>query len=294
MPPTDPLSCTCTLAKAPLRPRKPGETGGALQGLCSGRYPPSPYLPDRIPRVPRFVPASPPSPELRPTHASFACGIRPYAPRRTRIRTPFFEGGDFFFLTSRPFRRRWTKRARTATRAAATKDAPMARWCFTIPVSSGCAAPRRPRSCENPDRAFCTSCLHGSELVARRVERGLDLAAAAQAEHGHDAVDGLPARGAASSCDVCTRVALSCWRLSRGVVHQTCVRGALFAGERLLAELILLRHRKHTYRTHQQKAFVIDATRRSSQMCQCVAAAYSHVQGRSTLACNKDTRKHPS
>ena len=31
------------------------------------------------------------------------------------------------------------------------------------------------------------------ELVARRVERGLDLAAAAQAEHGHDAVDGLPA-----------------------------------------------------------------------------------------------------
>ena len=38
------------------------------------------------------------------------------------------------------------------------------------------------------------------ELVARRVERGLDLAAAAQAEHGHDAVDGLPARAARRSC----------------------------------------------------------------------------------------------
>ena len=52
----------------------------------------------------------------------------------------FFDGGlDFFFFEEPPppFRRRWTKRARTATRAAATKDAPMARWCFTMPVSSG-------------------------------------------------------------------------------------------------------------------------------------------------------------
>ena len=52
----------------------------------------------------------------------------------------FFEGGrDFFFFDEPPppFRRRWTKRARTATKAMATKDAPMARWCFTIPVSSG-------------------------------------------------------------------------------------------------------------------------------------------------------------
>ena len=51
----------------------------------------------------------------------------------------FFDGGrDFFFFDEPPpFRRRWTKRIKTATRAAATKDAPMARWCFTMPVSSG-------------------------------------------------------------------------------------------------------------------------------------------------------------
>ena len=52
----------------------------------------------------------------------------------------FFDGGrDFFFFDEPPppFRRRWMKRARTATKAAATKDAPMARWCFTMPVSSG-------------------------------------------------------------------------------------------------------------------------------------------------------------
>ena len=52
----------------------------------------------------------------------------------------FFEGGrDFFFFDEPPppFRRRWTKRIKTATRAAATKDAPMARWCFTMPVSAG-------------------------------------------------------------------------------------------------------------------------------------------------------------
>ena len=51
----------------------------------------------------------------------------------------FFDGGrDFFFFDEPPpFRRRWTKRTKTATRATATKDAPMARWCFTMPVSSG-------------------------------------------------------------------------------------------------------------------------------------------------------------
>ena len=51
----------------------------------------------------------------------------------------FFDGGrDFFFFDEPPpFRRRWTKRIKTATSAAATKDAPMARWCLTMPVSAG-------------------------------------------------------------------------------------------------------------------------------------------------------------
>ena len=66
----------------------------------------------------------------------------------------------------------------------------MARWCFTMPVSSGtrgtspasksCARERkrytvyrgrRRRTCENPDRAFCTSCLHGSDSSLRGESR---------------------------------------------------------------------------------------------------------------------------
>ena len=70
-------------------------------------------------------------------HVSF--GIRPYARYEHIYDAFFFDGGrDFFFFDEPPpFRRRWTKRIKTATRAAATKDAPMARWCFTMPVSSG-------------------------------------------------------------------------------------------------------------------------------------------------------------
>ena len=88
----------------------------------------------------RFV-----APQLRPANYYYACvSIRSESALTHAMNTIqdafFFEGGrDFFFFDEPPppFRRRWMKRARTATKAAATKDAPMARWCFTIPVSSG-------------------------------------------------------------------------------------------------------------------------------------------------------------
>ena len=88
----------------------------------------------------------------------------------------------------------------------------MARWCFTMPVSSGtrgtspasksCAREHKTVLSGTPPtrvREAAQGVLHlllarQRQLVARRVERGLHLAAAAQAEHGHDAVDGLPAR----------------------------------------------------------------------------------------------------
>ena len=66
----------------------------------------------------------------------------------------------------------------------------MARWCFTMPVSAGtrgtspasksCARERkrytvyrgrRRRACEKPLRAFCTSCLHGSDSSLRGESR---------------------------------------------------------------------------------------------------------------------------
>ena len=76
------------------------------------------------------------------------------------------------------------------------------------------------------------------ELVARRVERGLDLAAAAQAEHGHDAVDGLPARDGV--CIVC--VYAFALYLLESALAVSCIKRAsaslFFAGELSLAELI--------------------------------------------------------
>ena len=103
---------------------------------------------------------------------------------------------------------------------------------------------RRQRTCENPDRAFCTSCLHGSE----------------------SSLLGESSEASTSRRQLRPSIAMTLSMVSlrgRGVLASVRRREIHVGGFAVL--ILLLRRRKHTYRTHRQKAFVIDATRRLSQ-----------------------------
>ena len=99
------------------------------------------------------------------------------------------------------------------------------------------------------------------ELVARRVEGRLHLAAAAQAEHGHDAVDGLPARAAQRL--VLRRVYARRALLLESALAVSCIKRAsasLYLLESVsLAELILQDAGLNVSNSSAEGILVIDA-----------------------------------
>ena len=135
----------CNLAKAGSEAQgRGGRKGAAKFPQTAPIYPPALILPglqnpSTGPRgsSPRVSATSLGIAPLRTR--SYKVRNRPYARYEHIYEAFFLDGGRLFFFFDEPppFRRRWTKRNRTATKAAATKDAPMARWCFTMPVSSG-------------------------------------------------------------------------------------------------------------------------------------------------------------